>query len=124
MKKTSILLALVGLLAMACQSAKQQTPKALYGTWKVAYFRFKDGKVMPGALMGYPQYEFTKEGKRIKNLNEEPAPPPEVVTYAVRNDSIFYPEHPKLPAVKIAKLTQDSLVLDSEKLTWHLYKGA
>jgi hypothetical protein len=80
-------------------------------------------KIMPGAYMGYPQYEFNKEGKRIKTLHEEPAPPPEIVAYALRNDSIIYPNNPKLPAVKILKLTNDSLVLRSEKLDWHLYRG-
>ena len=124
MKHTTTLGLILALCCMACQTSKLTTPKALYGTWKVAYFRFTDGQVMPGALMGYPKYQFTEDGKRIKTLDEEPAPPPEEVVYAVRNDSIFYPERPKLPPVKIDKLTSDSLILQSEKLTWHLYKAS
>lgn len=119
--KTALLLTLLGL--MACQATKQTTPHPLHGVWKVAFFRFQDGRIMPGALMGYPQYEFTVLGNRIKTLNEEPSPPPDTVVYAMRNDSIYYPERPKLPAVKIIKLTSDSLILHNEKLTWHLYKA-
>lgn len=116
------------LLGAACQSSRNTTikTKLFYGIWKVDAFKFREGermKIMPGAYMGYPQYEFNKEGKRIKTLNEEPAPPPEIVTYILRNDSIVYPDHAKLPAVQILKLTKDSLVLRSEKLDWHLYRG-
>ncbi len=120
---------IVGLLIVitACQSSRSMVnTKLFYGIWKVDAFKFREGermKIMPGAYMGYPQYEFNKEGKRIKTLHEEPAPPPEIVAYALRNDSIIYPNNPKLPAVKILKLTNDSLVLRSEKLDWHLYRG-
>lgn len=120
---------IVGLLIVitACQSSRSMVnTKLFYGIWKVDAFKFREGermKIMPGAYMGYPQYEFNKEGKRIKTLHEEPAPPPEIVAYALRNDSIIYPNNPKLPAVKILKLTKDSLVLRSEKLDWHLYRG-
>lgn len=124
MKYTKIALCFALLCLTACQATKQATPKALHGTWQVAFFRFQDGRVMSGALMGYPQYQFTAMGHRIKTLNEEPSPPPDTVVYAVRNDSIYYPERPKLPPVQIIKLTTDSLILHNEKLTWHLYKAS
>lgn len=128
MKDKNTLLLLLLLLITACQSSSTTVqPKLLYGVWKVDAFKFRqpDGrlKIMPGAYMGYPQYEFNKEGKRIKTLNEEPAPPPEMVTYQLKKDSIIYPENAKLPAVQILRLTKDSLILRSEKLDWHLYRG-
>ncbi len=113
---------------MACTTSSTTTvpTKLFYGVWKVDAFKVREGdrlRIMPGAYMGNPQYEFNTEGKRIKTLNEEPAPPPEIITYALRNDSIIYPENPKLPAVKILRLTKDSLILRSEKIDWHLYRG-
>lgn len=125
MRYIASLLLLSGCWFIACQATKKNTSsKELYGSWNVAFFRFHDGRIMPGALMGYPRYDFTEDGYRIKNLNEQPSPPPDSVRYTVRNDSIFYPDRPKLPPVKIIRLTPDSLVLDSEKLTWHLYKAS
>jgi hypothetical protein len=93
-----------------------------YGQWKVIAFRFLDGRVMPGEYMGNPQYEFTKEGKRIKTLNTEPAPPPEAVDYKIEGDSIKYPNNPKYPAMKIARLIKDTMVLSNDKLSWYLHK--
>lgn len=93
-----------------------------YGVWKVTAFRFHDGRVMPGAYMGYPQYEFDRAGKRTKTLNEEPAPPPEIIEYKLKGDSISYPTKPKFPAMKIVTLTQDSMVLRNDKLSWYLHK--
>jgi hypothetical protein len=113
--------------AFACNSVRSTiSTRLFYGVWKVDAFKFHEGertRIMPGEYMGYPQYEFTKEGTRIKTLNEEPAPPPEKVVYELRNDSIIYPKNSKLPAVKILRLTKDSLILRSEKLDWHLYRG-
>lgn len=124
--KTLLIIALL-IIGTACQPSRSMVnTKLFYGIWKVDAFKFREGermKIMPGAYMGYPQYEFNKEGKRIKTLNEEPAPPPEIVAYALRNDSIVYPDNPKLPAVQILRLTKDSLILRSEKLDWHLYRG-
>lgn len=116
------------LLLVACNSSQSTTKnsklkmKWLYGAWKVTAFRFNDGRVMPGEYMGHPQYEFSKEGLRTKTLNEEPAPPPEIVEYKIVNDSITYPTKPKYPAMKIARLTQDTLVLTNDKLSWFLHK--
>ena len=95
-----------------------------YGLWKVTAFRFEDGRVMPGEYMGNPQYEFSKDGKRTKTLDTEPAPPPEVVEYKIVGDSITYPTKPKFPKMKIAKLLKDTMVLSNEKLTWHLHRWA
>ena len=77
---------------------------------------------MPGEFMGNPEYEFTKEGKRIKTLNTDPAPPPESVEYKIQGDSIQYPNKPNFPAMKIAKLSKDTLVLSNNKLSWYLHK--
>lgn len=112
---------------MACQSSKPTSTKAdilpeLVGKWQVTAFRFKDGRVMPGELMGYPQYEFTQDGYRIKTLNTEPAPPPDTVPYKVLGDSIRYPKHPKYPRMKIERLEKDTLVLSNDKLSWYLHQ--
>lgn len=127
-KSTLLLFLLLLVVGTACQSSSTTVQtKLFYGVWKVDAFKFRqpDGrlKIMPGAYMGYPQYEFNKEGKRIKTLNEEPSPPPEIVAYQLKNDSIIYPNNPQLPGVQILKLTKDSLILRSEKLDWHLYRG-
>lgn len=116
-------------LFVACNTTTKTTSnkkkidlKLFYGVWKVTAFRFHDGRVMPGPYMGNPQYEFDKEGKRTKTLNEEPAPPPEIVSYKLEGDSISYPDKPKFPVMKIAKLTQDSMVLRNDKLSWYLHR--
>ena len=104
-------------------SAKKESElNTFYGVWKVTAFRFNDGRVMPGEYMGYPQYEFTKEGYRIKTLNEQPSPPPDSVKYKIEGDSIKYPQNPKFPMMKISKLKKDTLVLSSEKLNWYLHR--
>lgn len=77
---------------------------------------------MPGAYMGFPIYEFTQDGYRIKTLNTEPSPPPDTVAYQVIGDSIHYPKHPKYPRIKIQYIQKDSLVLSNDKLSWYLYK--
>lgn len=93
----------------------------LYGNWKVVAFRFADGRVMLGEYMGYPQYDFSKEGKRTKTLIEQPPPPPEIVEYKIEGDSIKYPNS-KFPAMKIERLSKDTLVLANDKLSWYLAK--
>jgi hypothetical protein len=98
------------------------TPPLLMGKWKVSTFEFKDGRVMPGAYMGFPVYEFTQDGYRIKTLNTEPSPPPDTVPYQVLGDSIYYPIHPTYPRMKIHYIQKDSLVLSNDKLSWYLYK--
>lgn len=115
----------VALLLTACAVEGQLTRKQqknFYGLWKVTAFRFHDGRVMPGEYMGNPQYKFDKENRRIKTLDEVPAPPPEVIEYRLKGDSIFYPTRPKFPAMKIVKLTADTMVLQNDKLSWYLHK--
>ena len=126
--KTFFITISFALFFMACKSSNieriQNSPPDLhlfYGLWKVTAFRFIDGRVMPGEYMGNPEYEFTKEGKRIKTLNTDP-PPPESVEYKIDGDSIKYPNKPKYPAMKIAKLSKDTLVLSNNKLSWYLHK--
>ena len=77
---------------------------------------------MPGPYMGNPQYAFDKEGKRTKTLNEEPAPPPEIVDYILGQDSmISYPNN-NFPPMKVVHLSQDSMILSNDKLSWYLHK--
>lgn len=121
-------IALLSIAFWACKSNNSATSKKikqldlLYGLWKVDEFKFTDGKTMAGVYMGNPQYDFSEEGKRTKTLNTIPAPPPEIIDYVVDGDSIRYPSKPKFPAMKIAKLTKDSLILSNSKLSWYLYK--
>lgn len=112
--------AMVLLLLAACKTSKLNT-ELLYGLWKVAYIQTPE-RTSHGPEMGNPQYEFTREGKRIKTLNTVPPGPPETVAFQLDKNQISYPENPKLPVVTILKLTADSLVLKSEKAEWHLYK--
>lgn len=120
--KTSTCLIAAALLALgACTGTQKIQTDLLYGLWKVSFIETLEQR-SPGVAMGNPQYEFTQDGKRIKTLNTIPAPPPEAIAYKINKDSIFYPDNPKLPAVKIVKLSKDSLILKSEKAEWHLYK--
>lgn len=126
-----VLLALTTLLVLltACKTTSNTTSKKealnldwFCGLWKVTAFRFHDGRVMPGPYMGNPQYEFDNEGKRTKTLNEEPAPPPEVVDYLLGQDSmVSYPNN-NFPEMKVVYLSQDSMVLSNDKLSWYLHK--
>ncbi|MCH2023614.1 MAG: hypothetical protein MK207_14145 [Saprospiraceae bacterium] len=127
--KTSILTILLILFFIGCKSSKIEKIQnrstdinLLFGLWKVTAFRFNDGRVMLGEYMGNPEYEFTKEGNRIKTLNTEPAPPAESVEYKIEGDSIKYPQKPKFPNMKIVKLSKDTLVLSNKTLSWYLHK--
>lgn len=121
----------VGILmgAVACKNTQSTTPakpvalnlELLYARWNVAYIATPD-RTTTGQEMGEPHYEFTRDGKRIKSFDSPPHN--EATRYEVRNDSIFYPDNAKLPAVKIVKLSNDSLVLQSDKSDWHLYRPA
>ena len=127
MFKYSCILVLISLFSMACKTvnnvqAPAKSPSLLIGKWQVSTFEFRNGRVMPGAFMGYPQYEFTEDGYRIKTLNTEPSPPPDSIPYEVYGDSIRYPKHPKFPRMHIQFLQKDSLVLRNEKLTWFLHQ--
>lgn len=102
--------------------SKNKYQKELIAKWEVIAFRFHDGRVMPGEYMGYPCYEFTENGYRVKTLNEKPSPPPDSIRFAIKGDSIWYPEKPKFPAMKIVKLKADTLVLSNDKLSWYLSK--
>lgn len=127
--KSILVFSCVILLLAACKTTNNTNSQKevlnldwFYGLWKVTAFRFHDGRVMPGPYMGNPQYEFDKEGKRTKTLNEEPAPPPEVVDYLLGKDSmVSYPNN-KFPAMKVIYLSSDSMVLSNDKLSWYLHK--
>ena len=116
MKRICLLPFALCFLLFACQSSKD-----LYGLWRVHYIQTKE-QLITGKMMGNLQYEFTKEGKRVQTLDTIPKPPPDSITFKLGKKEISYPENPKLPTVKILKLTKDSLVLKSEKAEWHLYK--
>lgn len=125
MKITNIVLAALLLLPLlfSCKS-QQATVKEehieqfLYKKWQVRSIETPE-KASTGKDMGDPFYEFTRTGERIKGF--ETPPHKESVRFERRADSIFYPDNPKLPAVRIVKISKDSLVLKSEKATWRLY---
>jgi hypothetical protein len=94
----------------------------LVGEWQMMAIRFKDGRVMMGDLMGNPYYEYTKGGIRVKTLRTTPAPPPDSTKYVVKGDSLFYPGT-KYPAMKIEQVTMDTIILENDKLTWHLARA-
>lgn len=77
------------------------------------------GKLISGAAMGDPRYEFTKDGQRIKSY--EIPPHSESVDYEIRNDSIHYKGEKDLPSVHIKELTDSTLILSHEKAEWKLY---
>lgn len=127
--KSVLVFATLLLLFVACKTTNNVGSKKeslnldwFYGLWKVTAFRFHDGRVMPGSYMGNPQYAFDKEGKRIKTLNEDPAPPPETVDYVLGKDSLVSYPNNNFPVMKVVYLSQDSMVLSNEKLSWYLHK--
>lgn len=127
--KSILTLSILLLLFVACKTtnnggSQKETLNLdwFHGLWKVTAFRFHDGRVMPGAYMGNPQYAFDKEGKRIKTLNEDPAPPPETVDYILGKDSVISYPNNKFPDMKVIHLSQDSMVLSNDKLNWYLHK--
>lgn len=127
--KVVLTLASLLLLLVACKTTDNTNSKKdtlnldwFHGLWKVTAFRFHDGHIIEGVQMGNPQYDFDKEGKRTKTLNEDPAPPPETVDYVLGQDStISYPNN-NFPTMKVIYLSQDSMVLNTEKLNWYLHK--
>lgn len=122
--KKTVLGCLVLCLVWACGSTNGKgklDQKLLYGLWKVKSIETA-AKIIGGEAMGNPQYEFTEGGERIKTLDTTPAPPPEKIKYKLEGDEISYPDNPKLPAVKITKLSKDSLILVNDKVIWTMYK--
>ena len=114
-------LSLLSLLALcACKiSSKSPKPASLYGTWQVASIATPE-RLATGEEMGNPQYTFQNNGYRIKAYLSPAFR--DSVAFVLRGDSIFYPENPKLPPVKILKLQNDSLVLESPSALWRLYR--
>ncbi len=115
--------ALLCTLLFSCK-ASQPTVKEehieqfLYRKWQVRSIETA-GQASTGKDMGDPFYEFTRTNERIKGY--ETPPHKETVRFERRADSIFYPDNPKLPAVRISKISKDSLILQSEKAIWRLY---
>jgi hypothetical protein len=112
-----LVLAYVGL---SCKTkAKQAQSPSLLGRWEVHSIETPE-QIVSGLAMGEPKYEFTAGGQRLKIYLEPPRC--DSIAYERRGDSIFYPETPKIPAVKIQKLSRDSLVLINDKVIWRLYR--
>ena len=115
-------------LLAACKTTEQGTSRKkikskfklerLYKVWNVATITIGEMS-RTGAEMGDPQYEFTKEGQRIKSYKIPPHS--ESVDYIIRNDSIIYTSNDKLPASAIVELTASTLTLSNEKAEWKLY---
>jgi hypothetical protein len=111
---------------LSCQSTKNFTHSKskfdldlLYRVWDVETITVENGKSISGKEMGDPQYEFTKDGKRIKSFTTPPHS--EFVIFTLRNDSIFYESEKPLPPTSIIELTKEKLTLKSEKAEWKLY---
>ncbi len=130
--KNTILVILATLFLVACSSTKgtpkrkgkeQSLEKIIVGVWEMIAIRFHDGRVMVGEYMGYPHYAFSAEGKRIKTLETQPAPPAEIVNYQIKGDSLFYPDT-KYPPMRIIRVANDTLTLTNSKLSWHLVRKA
>jgi hypothetical protein len=109
----------------SCYTKKNiiQKPKfdleLLYKVWDVESITVESGKSISGVEMGDPQYEFTKDGKRVKSYKIPPHS--EFVTFIIRNDSIIYTGEKPLPASAIVELSAEKLTLKSEKAEWKLY---
>jgi hypothetical protein len=109
------------LIFVACRNTKETNIKnmdALYGDWEVLYISTPE-RVSTGKEMGEPLYNFGKDGQRSKSFRTPPHT--EKVPYELKGDSIIYPNS-KIPAIKITKLNKDSLILDNDKTSWHLYR--
>jgi hypothetical protein len=115
------------ILFAACKGSEKLGKKTaklkielLYKVWDVdSIIVGGGGKAASGAEMGNPQYEFTKEGQRIKSFKSPPHS--EAVSFFVRNDSIHYSSEKALPSSAITALTDSTLVLKNEKAVWKLY---
>jgi hypothetical protein len=102
----------------AVQSKPKYNLDLLYRVWDVDSI-IVGGKSASGYEMGDPQYEFTREGKRIKSFKVPPHS--ESVSFYIRNDSIHYSAEKALPSSAIVELTEKRLVLENEKAVWKLY---
>jgi hypothetical protein len=125
MPKIFYAISVFAFVLISCKSSENISKKQLglnlqqlYKVWDVDSM-YVSGKVLSGAEMGDPQYEFTKDGQRIKSYVTPPHK--ESVSYFIRNDSIHYKSEKALPSSAIAELTDSTLVLKNEKTTWKLY---
>ena len=111
----------------ACKSPEKLSNKKtslksdlLYKVWDVQSITIAgQGKIISGAEMGDPQYEFTRDGQRIKSYVTPPKK--ESVGFFIKNDSIHYISEKPLPSSAIAELTDSTLVLKNDKAVWNLY---
>jgi ABC-type oligopeptide transport system substrate-binding subunit len=120
------LLLLAGCIAGCKSSAntgksvnEKQIDSFLYQKWKVHSIQ-TGSQAVSGKDMGDPLYEFTRTGERIKSY--ETPPHSESTKFALKQDSITFPENPKLPAARISKISKDSLILTNDKAIWRLCK--
>jgi hypothetical protein len=109
----------------ACKSSEKLTKKPsrlnldlLYKAWDVDSIVVGE-KIAIGFEMGEPQYEFTRNGQRIKSFKTPPNK--DSVGFFIINDSIHYKSEKPLPSSAIAILNDSTLVLKNEKAIWYLY---
>jgi hypothetical protein len=105
---------------LSSQTITKKSYAYLYKIWNVDYIETGNGMKASGEALGYPTYEFTKEGKRYKRYKTPPHE--EFVQYELKNDSIFFISDKKLPPCQIKTLNDSVLILQSEKATWRLIK--
>jgi hypothetical protein len=125
MPKFIYLLSGLAIFIFSCKSPEKIIKKPvglnlelLYKVWSVDSM-IVGGNALSGIEMGDPQYEFTRDGQRIKSFTTPPHK--ESVNYFIRNDSIHYKTEKALPSSFIAVLTDSTLVLKNEKAIWKLY---
>jgi hypothetical protein len=105
----------------SCRVQKGIDISLLYGEWNVESIKTMD-REMSGQTLGLPAYKFSKDGKRTHTLKSIAKASAKVVKYEVSDSTIIYPENPKLPSVRIVRLTRDTLVLENAKVKWILFK--
>ena len=129
-KKNLLLGIMLLLFLVACSSTKAvktngnelTVSEKVVGIWQMLAIRFHDGRVMASEFMGNPYYQFGA-GKRTKTLRTTPAPPPETVDYAIKGDTLYYPNN-NFPDMVVSFRSADTLVLSNEKLSWFLARSA
>ena len=125
MPKIFYILSIIAVILSACKSSEKVTKKhsrinidLLYKVWSIDSM-IVGSNAVSGFDMGDPQYEFTRDGQRIKSFTSPPHK--ESVNYFIRNDSIHYKTEKALPSSLIAVLTDSTLVLKNDKAIWKLY---
>lgn len=109
------------LVVWSCRVQRGIDIDLLYGEWNVETIKTMD-REMSGKMLGLPAYEFSKDGKRKHSLKSISKQEAKVIKYEVSDSTILYPENPKLPSVRIVRLTRDTLILENARVKWILFK--